>query len=140
MQRKTISFVLSILTMLAVVTVVIGAVNLYYEMPMSATIQENPEVMMYLGTSQWTNETDVGWGTLMAGSQTTKTFNVLNTGNVALQVIATVSGLPQDWDLVYSRNGSTIQPGVWLNGTLSLTTSSMAENGTHQWTLGFSFT
>lgn len=136
MERKHISFILSILTILALASVSVCAVNLYYEMPMNVTIQKTASVNLYVGGNPWTNNTSVGWNTMAPGETETKSLEVKNTGNLAVQITATPSGLPSGWDLTYSRNGSIVQPDQWLNGTLTLTTASDSPEASYFWVLG----
>lgn len=100
---------------------VIGAVNLYYIMPMNVTVEESASLSFYIEGAAWINNTDVTFGTQAPGSVNPMDFDVKNTGNVAAQVIFYVSGLPSTFDITYSRNGSVVQPGNWLNGTITLT-------------------
>ena len=134
MKRKTVSFIITLLICVALCSLVLSAVNLYYEMPMNATIEEVASVGFYIDNSAWTNNTDVGWGTLAPGDSDTKNFTVENTGNIACQIIMYVTGLPSGWDLTYSRNGSTVMAGNWLNGTLTLTTASTSGSASYYWT------
>jgi len=118
----------------SLVSAVLAAVSLLYEMPMTATVTETASLNLYVDGSIWTNGTTIDWGSLEAGKTYTKSLDIKNTGNVALQVWITVEGLPDGWSLSYDQQNSIVQPGQWLNGTLTLTVSEAAGIGDYTWT------
>lgn len=134
MKKKTISFIITVLISLALCSLVFSAINLYYQMPMDATVQENVSFSFYVDNATWTNNTAVTWGTVTPGESYLKSFEVHNTGNVPVQIIMYVSGLPSGWDLTYSRNGSSVMADNWMNGTMTLLVSGSAAEASYYWT------
>lgn len=134
MKKKTISFIITVLISLALCSLVFSAINLYYEMPMNATVEETVSLAFYVENVTWLNNTDVGWGTVTPGSSYQKAFDVHNTGTATIQIIMSVSGLPSGWDLIYSRNGVTVTGGNWLNGTITLSVSPTSPSASYYWT------
>ncbi|RLC33575.1 hypothetical protein DRH14_04645 [Candidatus Shapirobacteria bacterium] len=133
MNRKVI-YLLSAVTIASLVSAVLAAVSLLYEMPMTATVTETASLNLYVDGSAWTNGTVIDWGTVEAGKTYTKSLDIKNTGNVAVQVWITVEGLPTGWSLSYDQQNSIVQPGSWLNGTLTLTVPEGAASTTYSWT------
>lgn len=134
MKKKTISFIITVLISIALCSLVFSAINLYYQMPMDATVQENVSFSFYVDNATWTNNTAVTWGTVTPSESYLKSFEVHNTGNVPVQIIMYVSGLPSGWDLTYSRNGSSVMADNWMNGTMTLLVSGSAAEASYYWT------
>jgi len=132
-NRKVVYLLSAVLTA-SLVSAVLAAVTLLYEMPMTATVTETANLNFYVDGITWTNSTAINWGTLEAGKTYTKSLDIKNTGNIPLQVWITVQGLPAGWSLSYDQQNSIVQPGNWLNGTLTLTVPESAANGTYSWT------
>lgn len=133
MDKKKVSLALTLAIIITFASVAFAAITLYYKMPMSATVVESAKLTMYLDNATWTNGTDVDWGNFTAGESKQKSFDIYNKGNVALQITMQTSGVPQDWSIIYSGNGTVVNPLEWLNGTLTLTVTSEASLATYYW-------
>lgn len=133
MNKKKVSLVLALAIMVAFASVAFAVVDLYYKMPMSATVVESAKLTIYLDNATWTNGTDVDWGNFTAGQSKQKSFDIYNAGNIALQVTIQNSGLPSDWSLTYTGNGTVVNALEWLNGTLTLTVPSEASLSSYYW-------
>lgn len=134
LNKKTVSILLSIVIVVAAASAALAALNLYYQMPMDATVQETVSFSFYVDNATWTNNTAVTWGTVTPGESYLKSFDVHNTGNVPVQIIMYLSGLPSGWDLTYSRNGSSVMADNWMNGTITLLVSGSAAEASYYWT------
>lgn len=126
--------VLSAVFVASLVCAALAAITLLYEMPMTATVVETAALAVYVDGQAWMNGTMVDWGSVEAGKSYVKTLDVKNTGNVAVQVYITVEGLPAGWSLSYDQQNMWVQPGYWLNGTLTLTVSESANTTSYTWT------
>lgn len=115
-------------------------VNLYFNMPMSATVSQNPSLKFYVDEAEWLNNTEVAWGNVSPDSSAQKSLDILNDGNVALLITLTSSNLPTDWDLAYDRNGTVVDVGTWLNGTMTLTIPASTAEATYYWTASINAT
>jgi len=132
-NRKVV-YLLSAVLIASLVSAVLAAISLLYEMPMTATVTETASLNFYVDGSIWSNGTAIDWGTLEAGKTYMKSLDIKNTGNIPLQVWITVQGLPSGWSLSYDQQNNIVQPGNWLNGTLTLTVPEAAANATYNWT------
>ena len=134
MSRKVV-YLLSAVIIGSLVSAVLAAVSLLYEMPMTATVTETAELNIYVNDTAWSNGTAVDWGYVQAGKSYIKYLSIKNTGNVPLQIWITAEGLPTGWSLSYDQQNSIVQPGSWLNGTLTLTVPEAASTATYSWTV-----
>jgi len=133
LDKKKVSLALAIAIIVAFASVAFASITLYYKMPMSATVVKSPSITIYLDNATWINGTDVDWGNFTAGQSKQKSLDIYNTGNVALQITIQNAGVPQDWSLTYTRNGTVVNPLEWLNGTLTLTVASTASLAGYYW-------
>jgi len=136
-RSKHVSFILAILIFLAFASIAYALSSLVFDIEVSVTVVEKMEAEVYLDGEKMNSTTlnIYDWGNVEPGSDTSKPLNIFNAGNVAFNVTVTWSGLPSGWTLTYDKQGATVQPGQWLNGTLTLHVYAGESAGTKSFTI-----
>ena len=132
-RKKTISLILLCLAILAGTITVTCASLLVFHVPMSGTIPPSSNLQAYFDCAFWTNGSEIAYNPLIPGEPSHKPLAIHNTGNTDLQVHFVVIGLPLTWDITYTRNGTIVYPGNWLNGTVTVTPNGQAQPARYTW-------
>jgi len=121
-RSRRVSFVLAVLIVLACASIAYAVTSLVYDIQVSVNVVEKVEAEVYLDGKRMNSTTlnIYDWGNVEPGSDTSKPLNIFNAGNMPFNVTLTYEALPSGWTLTYDRQGATVQPGEWLNGTLTL--------------------
>ena len=136
-RSKRVSFALAVLIVLAFASIAYALSTLIFDIEVSVTVVEKMEAEVYLDGKKM-NSTTINvydWGNVEPGSDTSKPLNIFNVGNVAFNVTLTYEALPSGWTLTYDKQGATVQPGQWLNGTLTLHVYAGESAGTKSFTI-----
>jgi uncharacterized membrane protein len=130
MRRKVL-----LLLALAVSLISVGSATAYYTLYYTgkANVVENPELTVYLDSVLKLNDTTWDFGDVDPGSDYSKNLTVVNTGNKVLNVILRVQDLPVDWSLTWISNGTDLDPGESVSGSLILSVPSSASSGLKIW-------
>ena len=111
------------------------AVTIYYSLfyPQKVEIPiPTYELKAYLNGSLWEDGTSIDWGSMNVSSESFYYLNVTNTGSTNVNVMLTIAGLPEGMTEIWSVNNTSVIPGGWANGTLTLNVG-LASPGNYTW-------
>jgi len=120
-----------------IIALATSAVAFYYSfyLPQQVTVTPPPSygLAVYIDNQPWNDGSKLNWETVQAGSSTSKTLSVQNTGNTNVKVILVTESIPEGITLVWDKNETIVAPGGWANGTLTLTVSSSVAANPYSW-------
>ena len=122
MNRKTVSFILSILIMLCFASMAYALSSIIYTIQITGNVVKTLEAEVYFDGEKLNSTTlnVYDLGNIKAGSDISKRLDIYNAGNTAFNVTVTWSGLPSGWTVSYNMQGRLVSPGQWLNGTITI--------------------
>jgi hypothetical protein len=93
-------------------------VELWY--PNTGSISNNPNLTVYVDGAIYVNNTAIPWEQCDPDSIYYLTLNVTNSGNQPLLVTCVTNGLPSDWSVTWTVNGTTVNAGASIEADFEL--------------------